>query len=172
MIGKETALIVTILTLTIGGTVALAESVKETSSSVMISSETEIVAQRGAERDEREEKGPEKFVEQLNLSDQQVQQLSTIRQKYRPQIEQLAEKARATGEELGQMMQGNASDSDLRIKHQEMTNLRQQMGDLRFESMLEMREVLTNEQRQEFVQLMQQRRQRSSWHRGNEDSTP
>ena len=60
------------------------------------------------------------------------------------------------------MMQGNASENDLRNKHQEIVSLRQQMGNLRFESMLEMRKVLTPEQRQQFVQLMQERRRMRS----------
>lgn len=171
MIGKETALILTILTLTIGGTVALADAGQEEPSSIMIS-ETEIVAQRGIRRAERDSRRSEKFLEQLNLSDEQMQQLRAIRQKYRPQMQQLAERIRATGEDLRAMMQGDASDTALRMKHKEMANLRQQMGDLRFESMLAMRNVLTPQQRQEFAQLMQQRRQRGGWNQGNEDASP
>ncbi|MEA5533956.1 Spy/CpxP family protein refolding chaperone [Crocosphaera sp. XPORK-15E] len=170
MIVKETALILLVVTLGIGGTVALADSVKETPSSMLIA-ETQVIAQRG-EREGREGRGAEKFMEQLKLSDEQLQQLNAIRQKYNPQMEQLQERIRKTGEELSQMMQGNASDTALQMKHKDMSNLRQEMGNLRFESMLQMRKVLTPEQRQQFAQLMQQRRQQGGWNRGNREENP
>ena len=171
MIGKETALVLTILALTIGGTVALADSGNKPSSAVLLS-ETEIVAQRVIRQGERRGDKAEKLIEQLDLSDEQVQQLNTIRQKYASQLQPLRERIRATAEELRTMMQGEASDTALRMKHKEMASLRQKMGDLRFESMIEMRKVLTPQQRQEFAQLMQQRRQRGGWNRGNQESTP
>lgn len=171
MIGKETALVLTILALTIGGTVALADSGNKTSSAVLLS-ETEIVAQRGIRQGERSSDKAEKLIEQLDLSDEQVQQLNTIRQKYASQLQPLRERIRTTADELRTMMQGEASDTALRMKHKDMVSLRQQMGDLRFESMIEMRKVLTPQQRQEFAQLMQQRRQRDGWNRGNQESTP
>ena len=171
MIGKETALVLTILALTIGGTVALADSGNKPSSAVLLS-ETEIVAQRGIRQGERRGDKAEKLIEQLDLSEDQVQQLNTIRQKYASQLQPLRERIRTTAEELRTMMQGDASDTALRMKHKEVASLRQQMGDLRFESMIEMRKVLTPQQRQEFAQLMQQRRQRGGWNRGNQEATP
>ncbi|MDJ0509610.1 MAG: Spy/CpxP family protein refolding chaperone [Crocosphaera sp.] len=160
MISKEFALIITVLTFGVGGTIALANSPQETPSSLLVS-ETEIVTKQARNRPERGERA-EQFQEILNLSDEQMQQLSAIRKKYRPQMQQLREQMRSKGEEISQMMQGNASENDLRNKHQEIINLRQQMGNLRFESMLEMRKVLNLEQRQQFVQLMQKRRRMRS----------
>ncbi len=170
MIAKEVVLILTVLTLGVGGTMALADSIKESPSSVLIS-ETKILAQQ--ERGKlRGRETAEQLQERLNLSNEQMQLLSAIRQKYRPQMEQLREQMKAKGQELSEMMQGNASENDLRNKHQEMVTLRQKMGDLSFESMLEMREVLTTEQRQQFAQLMQQRRQRGWRNRPNAGEKP
>jgi Spy/CpxP family protein refolding chaperone len=56
-------------------------------------------------------------------------------------------------------MNSTASASQIRSKNQQVEELQQQLQKLRFESMLEMREVMTPEQRAKFVQLMQQRRQ-------------
>ncbi|GBF81274.1 Spy/CpxP family protein refolding chaperone [Aphanothece sacrum] len=109
--------------------------------------------------------GPDKLMEQLNLSQTQVQQLQAIRQKYSGQMEPLQQQIRVKADELSQLMDGTASNDVIRSKHQEMLNLRQKMGNLRFESMLEMREILTRQQRREFGQLMQQRRQQM---RGNQ----
>ncbi|MGK7940841.1 MAG: Spy/CpxP family protein refolding chaperone [Crocosphaera sp.] len=160
MISKEFALIITVLTLGVGGTIALANSPQEPSPSVLVS-ETQIVSKELRNPTRRRERA-EQFQQTLNLTDEQMQQLSAIRRKYHTQIQQLREQMRGKGEELSQMMQGDAADNDLRSKHQEIINLRQQMGNLRFESMLEMRKVLTPEQRQEFVQLMQERRRMRS----------
>lgn len=160
MISKEFALIITVLTLGVGGTIALANSPQEPPSSLLVS-ETTIFTKEEENRLTKKDR-TEQFQQVLNLTDEQMQQLSTIRQKYRPQMQQLREQMRTKGEELSQMMQGNASENDLRNKHQEIISLRRQMGNLRFESMLEMRKVLTPEQRQQFVQLMQERRRMRS----------
>lgn len=110
--------------------------------------------------------GPDKLMEQLNLNQTQVQQLKAIRQKYSGQMEPLKQQIRAKADELSQLMEGTASNDVIRTKHQEMLTLREKMGNLRFESMLEMRDILTPEQRREFGQLMQQRRQRMGGNRG------
>ncbi len=55
-------------------------------------------------------------------------------------------------------MTGNASDDQLRQQHQEMQALRQQVETRRFETMLQIRKVLTPEQRAKAAQLMQEHR--------------
>ncbi|MDJ0730230.1 MAG: Spy/CpxP family protein refolding chaperone [Crocosphaera sp.] len=170
MISKELALIVTVLTLGVGGTMALANSANEPSSSVLLS-ETKVLAEEETKPPIRRERA-DQFQELLNLSDEQMQQLSVIRQKYRPQMQKLKEQMQAESQQFSQMMQGNASENDLRRKHQEIVRLRQQMGNLRFESMLEMRKVLTTEQRQQLAQLLQQRRQRGWRNRSNLEEMP
>ncbi|MDJ0660778.1 MAG: Spy/CpxP family protein refolding chaperone [Crocosphaera sp.] len=170
MISKKIVLIVTVLTLGMGGTVALANSIQETHSSIL-SSETKILAQEEEKKPRRRQRS-QQFQQLLNLSDEQMQQLNAIRQKYRPQMEQLRQQMQATGQELSQMMQGNASENDLRRKHQEIVNLRQQMGNIRFSSMLEMRKILTTEQRQQLAQLLEQRRQRRGRNGSNSEVMP
>ncbi len=170
MISKEFALIVTVLSLGIGGTMALANSPQNPPLSVLLS-ETKILAQEQGIEPRRRDRA-EQFQQRLNLSDEQMQQLRNIRKKYRPQMEQLKTQMRTQGQELSRMMQGNTSESDLRRKHQAIVNLRQKMGDIRFESMLEMRQVLTTEQRQQFAQFLQQRRQRGSRNRPNIEEMP
>lgn len=51
----------------------------------------------------------------------------------------------------------NASNGELRQQYHQMQRLRQKMGDRRFEAMLEMREVLTSEQRTKMAQLIKER---------------
>ncbi len=171
MIYREFALIVTVLTLGVGVTMALASSSHEPSSSFLLA-ETKILAQEEEDGKPGRRARAEQFQRALNLSDQQMQQLGEIRKKYRPQMQSLAQQMQGKAKELNRMMQGNASEDQLRSKHQEIANLRQQMGNIRFESMLEMRKILTAEQRQKLAQFLQQRRQGRGGNRPNSGVMP
>ena len=74
MIYREFALIVTVLTLGVGGTMALASSSHEPSSSVLLA-ETKILAQEEEDGKPGRRARAEQFQRALNLSDQQMQQL-------------------------------------------------------------------------------------------------
>jgi protein CpxP len=101
--------------------------------------------------------------QQLNLTEQQKQQLSSIRQKYRGPMQQLLQQQRAAQDQLAQLMAGSGSESAIRDKNREITNLMQKLSDLRLNSLLEIRKVMTAEQRSQLSQLMKaksdQRRQ-------------
>ncbi|GFE70406.1 Spy/CpxP family protein refolding chaperone [Chroococcus sp. FPU101] len=111
-----------------------------------------------AETKPRPQRDRKNFFEQLNLTEAQKQQISTIRQKYRPNIEQTAQRLRTTQQDLQKLMASSASRDQILAKYQQVGNLRQDMDRLRFESMLDIRDVLTTAQRQELEQMMQQRR--------------
>ncbi|MBR8826364.1 MAG: Spy/CpxP family protein refolding chaperone [Gomphosphaeria aponina SAG 52.96 = DSM 107014] len=100
----------------------------------------------------------DRLLEQLNLTEEQKQQMEAIRQKYQEQISQNMENLRLAQQELQQMMTATNSNDSLRAQHQEILQLRQEVDTLRFESMLELREVLTPEQRHQFASMMQQHR--------------
>ncbi|WLT37095.1 Spy/CpxP family protein refolding chaperone [Synechocystis sp. B12] len=110
--------------------------------------------------------GQGQWMESLDLTNSQKQQLEAIRQKYQGQMQSLSEQMRTSQNELRTLMSGNGSDSEIRAKHNQVANLRQQLGELRFNSMLESRQVLTPEQRQKFSQLMQERRNNRQGRRG------
>jgi protein CpxP len=98
------------------------------------------------------------FMQQLNLNSEQQQQLQGIRAKYQDQIEQQRAAMETARQQLGELMASDASVERLRSQHNEVMRLQQEMANLRFESMLETRQVLTPEQRQELSQRVQERR--------------
>jgi Spy/CpxP family protein refolding chaperone len=98
------------------------------------------------------------LLDQLNLTDTQKRQIAAIRQKYQGQMNQLRENLRSDRQELETLMAGNATDEKIRSKHQEVERNRQKLSDLRFKSLLEMRQVLNPDQRSKFARLMQERR--------------
>ncbi|WP_330203756.1 Spy/CpxP family protein refolding chaperone [Cyanobacterium sp. Dongsha4] len=117
----------------------------------------QIIAQKRWGDDDKEYKG-EKLIERLNLTTEQRNQMTQIRNKYQPQFNSLREQIRTQRNTLSQMMRNNQSESQLRSQHQKIVTLDQQIHNLRFESMLEMRAVLTPEQRQEWANMMADRK--------------
>ncbi|CCI32011.1 MULTISPECIES: Spy/CpxP family protein refolding chaperone [Microcystis] len=99
----------------------------------------------------------ERLIEQLNLSDDQKSKVAAIRQKYQEKTKKLRETLRSNEQELNSLLSNNASDRDIRAKHQQISRNRQEISNLQFESFLEIRQVLTPAQRTEFSQLMQER---------------
>jgi Spy/CpxP family protein refolding chaperone len=97
-------------------------------------------------------------MEQLNLTDEQKQKLQAIQTQYKDQISQRKQAVRQATQELRDLMAGNASADEIRAKHRQVQELRQQMEEVSFESMLAMREVLTPEQRSQLARLIEQRR--------------
>lgn len=102
--------------------------------------------------------GTDRLMKQLNLTTQQQQQLTAIRQKYQGPMDQLREQLRRNQEELRTMMDGTTPANTITAKHDQIMGLRQQLDKLRFQSLLESREVLTPDQRKQFAQLMNQHR--------------
>ncbi|NBD15923.1 MAG: periplasmic heavy metal sensor [Cyanobacteria bacterium] len=111
------------------------------------------------------------LIDQLDLSDTQKNELQRIRNEYQPRFMEQREALFEARQTLRNMMvDDNASNSDLRQQHDKILSLRDEMGNLRFESMLEMREVLTPEQREDFAELMDERR--GNWGRGRRGRGP
>lgn len=157
MVTRPITVGLTMLTLACGSSAALANP-----SFSNIDNPSSVVLPEYAQAGEspRREKKRKGFLEQLNLSSQQQQQISTIRQKYRSDMEQVRTRLRTAQQELQQLMVGNATKDNIRAKHQQVGELNQELDTLHFESMLEIRDVLTTAQRQELDRMMQQRRAR------------
>lgn len=101
---------------------------------------------------------PERFFEQLSLNESQLQSIRTIREDARSNLQPLRDQVRISRQEIRELMASNASTSELRQKYETLSSLEQQLRTERFETMLQIREVLTPEQRAELGALMEQRR--------------
>jgi Spy/CpxP family protein refolding chaperone len=98
-----------------------------------------------------------KLLKELNLNQEQKQKISALRQKYKQPLAQLRKNLSTQQQQLAQMMAGDDTVAAIRNKHQEVMRLQQKMAELHLSSMLEIREVLTLEQRQQFARIMQSR---------------
>lgn len=109
--------------------------------------------------------GIKKLTEKLDLTDEQSTQIEAIHEKYSQQNQQSRQELQQAREKMRSLLTSNATPNQLRQQHQEMQDLRQQLGNSRFESMLEVREILTPEQRQKMAEMMAQHRGRRGHHR-------
>ncbi|MDJ0519767.1 MAG: Spy/CpxP family protein refolding chaperone [Okeania sp. SIO2F4] len=100
-----------------------------------------------------------RIFEQLNLTEEQTEKIIAIRQENQQEIRQSLQNLRNAQAELNTMITGKGNDNQLRKKHSEVLNLRQELAELQFNTLLKIREVLTPEQLQEWSKLMQQRRE-------------
>lgn len=101
--------------------------------------------------------GDGRFLNKLNLTPEQTTQIQQIRQKYQNQIGNLRNNLRSEQQKLKEMMNSDQPTANLRTQNQKIVALNQQLHSIRFESMLEIREVLTPQQRQQFTQMMEQK---------------
>ncbi len=99
-----------------------------------------------------------KGLRDLNLSSDQVQKIKQIRDRYSQQMRSDRDQVRQAQQELNTLMAGNATDDQIRSKYAQVKDLRSKVSDAQFNSMLEIRNVLTADQRQKFAQQMQRHR--------------
>ena len=104
---------------------------------------------KGAHRD-----GMKRILSQLDLSSEQKQQIQAIDNKYESDRNPLYQELRTEHQEMKTLFTSNATPEELRTQHEKIRNLRGQMGDIRFSQMLEVREVLTPEQRDRMAELI------------------
>ncbi|MBE9011397.1 Spy/CpxP family protein refolding chaperone [Pseudanabaenaceae cyanobacterium LEGE 13415] len=119
----------------------------------------DVIAQAPSPSD-RPGRGEMGLLRELNLSPDQLNRIQQIRSRYRDQMKSDRDAARQAQQELRTLMAGSASDDQIREKFRQVKELRTKVADAQFNSMLEIRNVLTPEQRQRFAQRMEQRRGR------------
>ena len=97
---------------------------------------------------------PISLFQQLDLTAQQQLQIRQIHSSYRQQIRQKKNNIARLQQQLSDMMVGTEPVELLRAKNEKLSILRQELGALRFESMLAIRKILTPQQRQKYKELV------------------
>ncbi len=95
------------------------------------------------------------IVQALNLTPEQVQKMQLIRKQYKDPITQTNQQLSQAKQQLSDAIASTAPADRVRAKHLQVDILQKRLGDLRFESTLAVRELLTPEQRIKYVQRMQ-----------------
>ncbi|MDT9295271.1 MAG: Spy/CpxP family protein refolding chaperone [Arthrospira platensis PCC 7345] len=93
----------------------------------------------------------------LSLTPQQQEQMQAIRDRAATSSERQRQELQASREQMRSLQQSNASPEQLRQQRQRIQELSRALSDQRFDTMLEMREVLTPEQRSQLQERMGER---------------
>ena len=97
------------------------------------------------------------WLQDLNLTPQQLQQIKVLRNQSKDQITQKRQAVRQAQQELEALIAGAAPSSQVRNKYNQLKTLKQQLADTQFENTLAIREILNVEQRQKFAAYMYKR---------------
>lgn len=97
-----------------------------------------------------------RWMDQINLSTAQKDQIKAIFEKSKSDMENLRQQAQQAEEQERSLMAGDASSDQLLQQHQQVQKIHQQVDDQRFQTMLAVREILTPEQRTQLATLMKQ----------------
>lgn len=106
----------------------------------------------------RQQPGKPGWLQNLNLTPQQMQQIKVIRTQSKDQISQKKQAIRQAQQELQALMAGTASQKQVRDKYNLLKTLKQQLADTQFNNTLAIREVLNPQQRQKFTEQMYKKR--------------
>ncbi len=104
----------------------------------------------------------ERLLQQLDLTPEQSQQIDAIREESEATAQNLRQQMKAQREQMPNLLASDEDAEQIRAQYQQGQGLRQQLSDNRLETMLQIREVLTTEQRAEVAELMEQHRERKS----------
>lgn len=94
-----------------------------------------------------------RLFQQLDLNEEQKEQIKAIRQGKKEKIKSLKERSKSDREAFKSAMDSDASKSKLKSLRKKMIKSKQSLKDHQFETMLEIRELLTAEQRAKFREL-------------------
>ena len=98
---------------------------------------------------------PSNLLQQLNLTNNQKEQIKLIHHQYKKKILKKRSSLSILQQQLSDLMVGTESAELIRSKNKQLASLREEIGELRFESMLATREILTPQQRQKFREIME-----------------
>lgn len=107
---------------------------------------------RGPGETAHEEK-QHQWLEKLNLSAYQKDKIDQIREEQRDTMKSTAAQLRAEHDKLREMMQGDATDDQLREQHAKIATLRAAAGNTRFEMFLKIRALLSRGQRKRMAAM-------------------
>lgn len=177
MLFSRVSMIVGLVALTLGNPPVLAQSNTPSPFSISPHSNALMMAQMdhqmmGDDDLQGEPRGMGgRMLERLNLTDAQRQQIEQIHQRYQDQMQPLHQQLITQQNELRDLMAGNASDREIRDQHNQVLATRHELGNLHFNSMLEMRNLLNQDQRQQLTQMMENHRNQGGFNQDNNNNS-
>jgi periplasmic protein CpxP/Spy len=98
------------------------------------------------------------ILQKLNLTRDQFKQISAVRKQYHPLIQSQARTVQTLQVKLRSLMAGSAEPSAVKVTFLELQKRRQELQQLRFDSSLATRQILSPDQRKMFEAELDKRR--------------
>ncbi len=95
----------------------------------------------------------------LQLTPAQMQQMQAVRDRSKATLQRQRQDLQQAQQELRRLMAGNTDRATLQQQHRQVQTLQQQLADSHFQTLLEVREILTVEQRQRLSDRLQSERE-------------
>jgi periplasmic protein CpxP/Spy len=99
-----------------------------------------------------------RILQKLNLTRDQFLKILAVRKQYQPSIQTQARKVQTLQAQLRSLMAGSAESSEVKATFQQLQKHRQELQQLRFDSSLATRQILTPDQRKTFEAELDKRR--------------
>ena len=108
-----------------------------------------------SDREWRNDRGRiNKMLEQLNLSARQSRQVAAIRQRFQTERDTLFQQVKNHRQEMRSLLATDTSSDRLKQDYRETQSLLERLNNNRFEMMMQVRKILTPEQRARFLGLI------------------
>ena len=104
----------------------------------------------------QEPQSPEDFINSLNLTDEQKNQIQIILNEHRPEIIATFQELKVALQNLTTVVKPNSSNNEIRIARDKVVYLERQLSDLLFEELIGIRGELTVEQREKINQRIRE----------------
>ena len=104
----------------------------------------------------QEPQSPEDFINSLNLTDEQKNQIQIILNEHRPEIIATFQELKVALQNLTTVVNPNSSNNEIRIARDKVVYLERQLSDLLFEELIGIRGELTVEQREKINQRIRE----------------
>ena len=142
----------------------------ETVPTALLDESTPIdLAQRSSESQDHSKEGSHarwmQWLQSLDLSDEQMQQIRTIYQQTRGETSSLRQQLRETREQMYSMLTSDVEASQIVDVHQQVQTLQQELENQHFAALLEVRDVLTPEQRVRVADTLRRYQEQHRSHR-------
>lgn len=107
-----------------------------------------------------------KILDELNLSKEQMAKIEKFKEEQKAKRKEGRGSRKEHREKMKQLFVEGASDSEMRKHHESMSSRRGKRAEMRFEKMLFLKNLLTKQQRQAYIEKKESRREQRRGRRG------
>lgn len=113
----------------------------------------------------------DRSLEQLDLKAEQSTKIAEIKSFFHSKMEEHKKKLREARDNMSDLMTTEVTESQAKAQHDKLQQLMSEEGDLHFQIIWKIREVLTPDQRTKFFQKMKLAHDRQKHHRADKDAS-